>query len=62
MAERGKFVLARMRHSGSLFVLDRQRWEEMRGLGYPFDESEVIAEADEMLSLMRFKELTKEGA
>jgi hypothetical protein len=44
----------------SLFVLDRPRWESMRGLGAPFNGSVIVAESDETLTLMRFKELTKE--
>jgi hypothetical protein len=56
-----KYVLVRMQEGGSLFVLGRMMFEEMRGLGEPFDGSEIVAEADEMLSLMQFKQLTKEG-
>ena len=55
-----KFVLVRMQKNGKLFVLNRTMWGEMRGLGKPFNESEVIAEANEMTSLMRFKALTME--
>ena len=61
IAEKPKrFVMVRMESSGSLYVLDRAKFEGMRVLGDPFDKSVVIAEADEMLSLMRFKALTKE--
>ena len=56
-----KYVLVRIQEGGSLFVLDRTMFEEMRGLGEPFDKSEIVAEADEMLSLMQFKQLTKEA-
>jgi hypothetical protein len=56
-----RFVLVRMQKGGKLFVIGRTMWEEMRGLGAPFYESEVVAEADEMLSLMQFKQLTEEA-
>ena len=55
-----RYVLVRMQEGGSLFVLGRTMWDEMRGLNATFYESEVVAEADEMLSLMQFKNLTKE--
>lgn len=56
-----KYVLVRMQEGGNLFVLNRTMWGEMRGLSKPFNESEVIAEADEMLSLLQFKALTMEN-
>ena len=57
-----KFVLIRMVEGGSLFVLDRPRWENGKRMEFYKGryEAEVVAEADEMLSLMRFKSLTEE--
>jgi len=55
-----RYVMVRMKRSGSLYVLHRPKWESMRRLGDPFDKSTIVAESDEMPSLMRFKELTKE--
>jgi len=59
-----KFVLIRMENTGNMFVLDRPRWEEFSQRGFYFNEykAEVVAEADEMLSLMRLKSLTTEEA
>lgn len=57
-----RFVLVRMEETGNMFVLDRPRWEEFSQRGFYYNEykAEVVAEADEMLSLMRFKSLTAE--
>ena len=55
-----KYVLVCMRNGGKLFVLHRDAWNDLKGLGAPFYESKVVAESDEMLSLMRFKSLTAE--
>ena len=57
-----RWVLVRMEESGNLFVLDRPRWEEFSQRGFYYNEykAEVVAEADEMLSLMRLKSLTVE--
>ena len=58
-----KFVLVRMKTGGNMFVLDRPRWENGKRMKFYRGayEAEVVAEADEMLTLMRFKDLTKES-
>lgn len=59
-----KYVLIRMVEGGNMFVLDRQRWEESRQMEFYRGryEADVVAEADEMLTLMQFKNLTVEEA
>ena len=48
-----RFVLVRTEW-GELFVLKREVYNEAPRIG------EIVAESNEMLSLMRFKDLTKE--
>lgn len=54
-----KYVLIRAAESGKLFVVGRTFLTEIQGMG-SHRKAEVVAEADEMLSLMRFKALTEE--
>lgn len=58
-----KFVLVRMKMDGNMFVLDRQRWNEFTKKAFYRGayEAEVVAEANETLTLMRFKSLTEES-
>jgi len=57
-----KYVLVRMKKDGDLFVLDKPRWEEFQKKSFYRGayEAEPVAEADEMLTLMQFKNLTVE--
>lgn len=56
-----EFVLIRTSH-GKLYAITREKWREMQEMGkvYPEYLSEVIAESDSHLELLRFKELTEE--
>jgi hypothetical protein len=51
-----------MKKDGDLFVLDKPRWEEFQKKSFYRGayEAEPVAEADTMLPLMQFKQLTKE--
>lgn len=58
-----RYVLIRMKKDGRLFVLDRLRWNEFAKKAFYRGsyEADVIAEADETLTLMQFKSLTEEN-
>jgi len=54
-----RFVLVRAR-DGLLYVLDRTYWRSVVIRHPKYEQGEIVAESNEMLSLMRFKELTNE--